>query len=613
MSEQQSFHANVLANMADGVMALDMQGAVTMFNPAAGRILGLQRDDVVGQAFGAVFMTMPVDNDEFTQLILDAVYKNASGMTERVTFNRPDGGAAELSVTCSYIRESDGEADPGGVVVVMSDVTELARLQKEERDLRTEIQDTCVRLEDANDTLQQALRRVRVMRWAALAVVAAIVLGAGGWAWQSGGMQSLTGGGPPSGGLSEEQQQLAFTPVRVEDISTSISLSGNLEPIERVNVVSPFGGRVLKKHFSFGQRVDKGALLFTLDTTELMNQLREARSAYIKARQQLYEVEHWEQSSEVSRARRSYQRSSAQMESLAAKLESTRALFEKGIVPRNELESVEESYRNQRMDLVTAKEELASVLAKGDEENRVIARMEFENAKTRYEELERRVDLAEVRAPVQGVVIRPPQDGSSGEKSVQSVETGVSVQEGTVLVAVANLEGLSVRTSVDEVDIGKLSLGQKVRVTGDAFPGVVLNGEVAEISSQAKTGMNSIPRFDVTVAISDVTEQQMRLVRLGMSATLEVTVYDNPKALLVPIDAVRYGSDGNYVLVRGQGGEVRRQPVKTGMTTMTEVEILSGLEPGQRVGMAPGSGGAAMPRAAEAGDAGMSSIPDGGM
>ena len=90
------------------------------------------------------------------------------------------------------------------------------------------------------------------------------------------------------------------------------------------------------------------------------------------------------------------------------------------------------------------------------------------------------------------------------------------------------------------------------------------------------------------MAIEDLTEAQRQRVRLGMSANLEIVVYDKPDALLVPIDAVevRAGGEAWLNVVDRETGAVRRVRVETGATTLEAVEIVRGVEAGDEVVLA---------------------------
>ncbi len=135
------------------------------------------------------------------------------------------------------------------------------------------------------------------------------------------------------------------------------------------------------------------------------------------------------------------------------------------------------------------------------------------------------------------------------------VESGVSVNQGDILVSIGNLDGLSVKARVDEIDIGKIDFGMKVHVTGDAFSDIPMIGRVRKMSSNAVSqGMES-PMFDVGIAVEHPTEDQKKRLRLGMSTNLSIIAYENPNALMVPLDRITVRGNEKFVHVLRKGGQ----------------------------------------------------------
>ena len=79
MADESTFYRNILENMTDGVMTLDLEGKIIMFNPAAARILGLARKEVLNRPFGEIFLMEMEGIDVFNQTILDAIYESKVG------------------------------------------------------------------------------------------------------------------------------------------------------------------------------------------------------------------------------------------------------------------------------------------------------------------------------------------------------------------------------------------------------------------------------------------------------------------------------------------------------------------------------------------------------
>ena len=190
--------------------------------------------------------------------------------------------------------------------------------------------------------------------------------------------------------------------------------------------------------------------------------------------------------------------------------------------------------------------------------------------------------------------MRSQKSGAGGEAAGSAgtgneLKRGASVNQGDLLLTIGDLQGLTIVGRVDEVDVTRLRPGQAATIAGDAFPGIELRGTVVRVSSQAvpRGDGHGVPLFEVAAAVESLTEEQRRVLRLGMSATLEVVVYENDHALLVPIDAVEVDGNARRLLVRDRAtGEVRLVEVRTGITTLSSVEIVDGIAAGDTIVLA---------------------------
>lgn len=125
MSEHSDFiRENILLDMSDGVLTIGFDGILTSLNPAAGRILAVEPEKLIGKPFALCFFDRP-ENDAFNQTILDAVYNPAASHRNVVPYST-DTVTRQLHVTTSYLRK-DGEKL--GVIAVLSDISELTELR----------------------------------------------------------------------------------------------------------------------------------------------------------------------------------------------------------------------------------------------------------------------------------------------------------------------------------------------------------------------------------------------------------------------------------------------------------------------------------------------------
>ena len=493
-------------------------------------------------------------------------------------------------MTTSYLKTVEhGLAQTTGVIAIFGDITEIKELRETELRLaeaakaqHAKLQDAYREIEDKNEALAAVLKRIQLFRVAATVLVIGLFGVVGFYVWDT-ATPLPAGTWEVRASEDADRRTAVVTPQR---IAATVSLVGTLAPQRNVNVTSPITGRVAATHFRYGEQVARGQRLIDLDTTDVERDYREAQVAHIKALQRVNELEDWTDGIEVSRARRAISKARVELEAQQARLSESQRLLDQGVIPALEHEAEERRYRNQRLDYETLQQDLQAVLAKGGEDAMHVARLELDNAEIRMRDLEEILRNSAVDAPVAGVVLRP--DGDDNDGGTEFLAQGRSVTQGELLLTIGDLDGLSVRGEVDEVDVVQMRVGQGVRVSGDAFPGLELTGTIDHVSSQAQqgTGQRALPSFDIAVALDPLTADERQRLRVGMSANLEVVVYDNPEALVVPIGAVEAQGGSTWLHVIDEGtGAARRIEVATGVTTLDGVEILSGLESGDQVAL----------------------------
>ena len=375
-----------------------------------------------------------------------------------------------------------------------------------------------------------------------------------------------------------------WIPVQPQPLETRIGLVGRIEPATRLQVTAPFEGIIKELAVTEGNRVEKGQILLTLDTALLDIQMREAMSGLLKARRNVENMKDWGNSDDVVRARRTVTGGEMALKNTQSKLADTRRLFERGIVARSEVDALEEQLETQKLDLTTARRELQAAMDKGQGENRQIAEMELANVQARYDALQALHEQRELRAPFAGLILRPPEKTDNQDSSAP-LQAGQLVKPGTPLLVLASTERLNAMARVEETDLQQLSENMPVEVTGDGFEGDVLKGRIAGIGLQGKSedGNNrgGSATYDVTVAIDPLTAQQLKRVRLGMSARLTAITYRAEKGFALPPEAVRRDENGQSFVIHRQDMKdtPKRVTVTAGRAVPKGVEI-SGIEPG---------------------------------
>jgi HlyD family secretion protein len=211
------------------------------------------------------------------------------------------------------------------------------------------------------------------------------------------------------------------------------------------------------------------------------------------------------------------------------------------------------------------------------------ARAEVVRARVAVDDARNQMDDTNVLAPITGTII---------EKLVERGQVISSptrdVGGGTVLMKMADLGLVQVRTLVDETDIGKIQVGQRASVTVDAFPNRPFEGAVLKIEPQAQTEQN-VTMFPVLVRI----DNRAGLLRPGMNSEVEVHVGQREGVLAVPNSALRTQRDvGSAAQVLGLSPEeVQRELAAQRPGTRPVAQRDSGVAGQVTMGGAAGSGG----------------------
>ena len=279
-------------------------------------------------------------------------------------------------------------------------------------------------------------------------------------------------------GTSEADEAPTVQTALVErgDLMITAEATGNVEPVRKVEVKSKASGEILRLYVDIGDRVEPGALLAQIDP-------RDVRNAFDQAEADL----------DVAQAR---------LDISEAQLGRSEELLASAVISVQEHESKNLEYANSQATLV--------------------------KAKTNYELAQLRLGDVTIRAPMAGtILVKNVEEG----QVIQSASQNVS--GGTVLMIMADLEQMQVRTLVDETDMGEIRDGMRAVVQVEAYPDLSFIGEVEKIEPQAVVQQN-VTMFPVIVRLDNSSS----LLRPGMNAEVAVEIAEAPAVLLIPNAAV---------------------------------------------------------------------------
>lgn len=377
------------------------------------------------------------------------------------------------------------------------------------------------------------------------------------------------------GAYSTNSDSLRWVQVQPRLLENRLGLIGRIEASTRQTMVAPFGGIVQHLAVREGQSVERGQLLLRLDTVQLDIQLRRALAELLKAKRDAQDLQGWESSDEVARARRAVTNAELSLNDTVSRLSDTRRLFERGIVPRMEVDALEQQLRLQQVDLAASQSELRTVRSKGRGESLQMVEMELVNAQAHYDGLLALRAQGNLHAPFAGIAMLPQRADETGR--VPPLQVGQRVTQGMPLLELVTLENLNAVGRIDESDLHLLQEEMPVEVTGDGFSGLMLQGRVLAIGAQALVSevYGGGSSYEVVVGIDPLSPDLQQRMRLGMSTRLTVVTYRAENGLAVPVDAVRYGEDGDcFVIYRRELDEPsQRVAVVAGRAVPHGVEV----------------------------------------
>ncbi|BDG19108.1 RND transporter [Thermus thermophilus] len=384
----------------------------------------------------------------------------------------------------------------------------------------------------------------------------------------------------------EESQATGFQVVEATrgDLRVTVSGYGWLSPWETLEVRLEITGTLVWLAEE-GQEVQEGEVVARLDPTPFARALAEAEAEVRRQEANLENARLQGQSAlasltaSVKSAEIAYANAKQDLETARRNLEATRLVYEAGGTSRQDLLAAEAAYAAAERALENAG---AALAAQRKALNLREAQLQKELEALQEALRQAQLTLASAREDLEAVEVKAP---FSGVVLSQEASLGAQASPETALLTLGDLSAFRLVLQVDETEIGKVQVGQKVAVTLDGLPGETLEGEVVAKSPKAEL-VNNIPVFEVTVRLP----ADPRL-RPGMSADGEIVVQEAKDVILLPKGAVRRGPRGASVTVLRPDGSTETVPVRLGLEDSTRVAVLEGLQEGDQVVLPQGTGG----------------------
>jgi HlyD family secretion protein len=349
-----------------------------------------------------------------------------------------------------------------------------------------------------------------------------------------------------------------------QDITNVISTNGKIEPTNNFEAHAPAPATVRRVLVNEGDQVQAGQLLVQLDDADARAQAAKALAHLRSTEADLHAVEAGGTHEEVLTTRSELAKAQAGRDEARRNLEAVQRLQQSGGASAAEVQAAQDRLKKAEADAQLLEAKLSGRFSSPEVTKVQAAAAEARAAYVAATEL---VKNSNVRAPFAGSVYQLP------------VRPGTYVISGQLLVQVADLSKVQVRAFVDEPEIGRLAKGQKVEIKWDAVPGRSWEGSLTRVPTVVNTvGTRTVGEITCSIPNAD----RKLLPNVNVNVTIVAARRNN--VLTISRESV-HSTDGKRFVFKIVDDRLQRQEIQTGLTSLTRVEIVSGLDQGAKIAM----------------------------
>lgn len=369
--------------------------------------------------------------------------------------------------------------------------------------------------------------------------------------------------------LTREELPLRVAQATIQDLITTDSTNGKVEPQHNFEAHAPAPGTVKRLYVHAGESVPKGKLLLSLDDADAvahsvgaLASLRGAQANYQATEQGGTQEERYSLAGELAKAQ--MDRDQAQHD-----LDALRKLVAQGAAAPSEVASAQQRLDAANTSVATLEKRRTARYAPADIAH---SRADLEQAQAAYSAASTVVADSNVRAPFAGTVYSLP------------VSVSEYVHPGDLLLQMADLTKLQVRAYFDEPELGSLHAGQPATIVWDALPNRAWHGRILSMPSTIIT-YTTRNVGEVLLSVDDADG------KLLPSTNVKVTVTEQKldNVLTIPREALHSENGKDYVYLL-HGKTLRRQQVTKGALNLTQVQIVKGLAENATVALSTTNG-----------------------
>ncbi len=344
--------------------------------------------------------------------------------------------------------------------------------------------------------------------------------------------------------------------------------SGTVKPVNEITVSGTIQGKVASVNFEVGDYVNAGDVLYTMDTSDILNSKKVAEASLASAEANIQSaqtsldlVNGAAMQSQIENAKNALSQAEIAYNTAKTNYDNNKVLYENGVISKTDMDNISDAYSNAEIAYNQAKESYNLTMQMPEENRRKaedalnIAKASRESVIAQINSYNKSLSDAVVKSPISGYV------------------TARNVDAGTVLATnepfkISDTSKVTINVSVSEDIINSVTTGESVSVTIPAVSSMSKIGTIKTINPAANTGGT----YDIEIEI-DNTDGKLKS---GMFGEVNFVKDESDKTIVLPVDSVINKGGEKYVFVLKNNTAVKT-PVQTGIENGSEIEITSGL------------------------------------
>jgi HlyD family secretion protein len=356
--------------------------------------------------------------------------------------------------------------------------------------------------------------------------------------------------------------EVHFAKVTQRRIESTISTNGKVDPSEWAAARAESPGVVRTVSVQRGATVQAGQTLITLDTTAAQAELAAAEARAQEGRAELNVLAQGGKASQLSNLDSSIAAAEAAIQVAQRNYDSMQRLQRSQAATAMQVQEAKDALDRARQQLSAYQGQRQTLVTSGD---KAVAQARLRDAEAAVAAARHRLSLGVIRSPMSGTVYQ------------FDLKVGAYLQAGDLVALVGNLDRMKVTVYVDEPDLGRLSQHLPVEITWDARPGQKWTGQVDKLPTQV-VALGTRTVGEVTTVIENPQHDLLP----GVSVNAKITTSVAGEALTIPKAALRTlkGATGVFRLANKT---LAWTPIKTGISDVNNVQVVSGLQRGDYV------------------------------